>query len=333
MKKLLITGGAGFIGSNAVNYFLNHFPDYTIINLDKLTYAASPLNMAAFKDNPRHIFIQGDIADSALVEKIFSDHEIDGVIHFAAESHVDNSISQPDVFIRTNIMGTFVLLEAARKAWKEKPQNRFLHISTDEVYGALGATGHFTESTPYAPNSPYSASKASSDHLVRSYFKTYGLNTVITNCSNNYGPHQHQEKFIPTVIRNALLHRPIPLYGNGKNVRDWLYVEDHCQAIACIFHQGLAGENYNIGGDNELSNIKLAWMICESLNKSHPSEQNKDYRQLITYVSDRPGHDFRYAISYEKLHQAMGWKPQTAFVEGLAKTIDYYAKTQVALAI
>ncbi len=324
MKHLLITGGAGFIGSNAISYFLTKYPDYTIINLDKLTYAASPLNMASFENNPRHIFIKGDISDSILVEKLFSDYEIDGVIHFAAESHVDNSISNPDVFIKTNIMGTFVLLEAARKAWKSKPQNRFHHISTDEVYGALGETGYFTEQTQYAPNSPYSASKASSDHLVRSYFKTYGLNTVTTNCSNNFGPHQHQEKLIPTIIRNALSGKSIPIYGNGKNVRDWLYVEDHCHAIDLVFHQGEKGETYNIGADNELSNIKLAWLICEELNRTCPAENNADYRQLISYVSDRPGHDFRYAISYEKLNKALGWEPQTLFKEGLSKTIAFY---------
>ncbi|MBS0286843.1 MAG: dTDP-glucose 4,6-dehydratase [Proteobacteria bacterium] len=323
MKHLLITGGAGFIGSNAVSYFLNKYENYTIINLDKMTYAASEKNMASFKDNPRHIFIKGDITDSVLVEKIFAEYAVEGVIHFAAESHVDNSISGPDVFIKTNILGTFVLLEAARKAWINKPQNRFHHISTDEVYGSLGETGAFTEDTAYAPNSPYSASKASADHLVRSYFKTYGLNTVITNCSNNYGPHQHDEKLIPTIIRHALLKKPIPIYGNGKNVRDWLYVKDHCQAIDVVYHQGQAGECYNIGGNHELSNITLAKLICEKLNH-RMKNTDIDYASLIQYVPDRAGHDYRYAVSFQKMSNTFSWRPGTSFEEGLSQTLEYY---------
>ncbi|MBI2791873.1 MAG: dTDP-glucose 4,6-dehydratase [Gammaproteobacteria bacterium] len=325
MKNILVTGGAGFIGSNAIAYLLNKYPNYTIINLDILSYAASLENMQSFSNNPRHIFIKGDITDSALVDKIFVDYDISGVIHFAAESHVDNSIRFPDIFIRTNIVGTFTLLEAARKFWQGKSENRFHHISTDEVYGSLGADGFFTEKTPYAPNSPYSASKASSDHLVRSYFKTYGLNVVITNCSNNYGPHQHKEKFIPTVIRKALANEPIPIYGNGENVRDWLYVTDHCAALDLVFHHGACGEQYNIGGNDELSNIQLALFICRLLDNISPNVGGT-YEQLIQFVKDRPGHDFRYAISFEKLKSQLGWEPKTKFEQGLTQTLSYYLK-------
>jgi dTDP-glucose 4,6-dehydratase len=326
MKNILITGGAGFIGSNAIAYLLNKYPHYTIINLDNLSYAASLENMQPFSENPQHVFIKGDITDSDLVNKIFTEYEIQGVIHFAAESHVDNSILSPDIFMRTNILGTFTLLEAARKFWKKNSDNRFHHISTDEVYGSLGMEGFFTENTPYAPNSPYSASKASSDHLVRSYFKTYDLNVVITNCSNNYGPHQHQEKLIPTVIRKALANEPIPIYGNGKNVRDWLYVNDHCQAIDLIFHQAPMGEQFNIGGNDELSNIQLALIICRQLDLLAPSECGTKYEQLIQFVNDRPGHDFRYAVSFEKLRSQLGWEPNTKFETGLSQTLTYYLK-------
>jgi dTDP-glucose 4,6-dehydratase len=326
MKNILVTGGAGFIGSNAIAYLLNKYSNYTIINLDNLSYAASIENMQSFSKDPRHIFIKGDITDSALVDKIFVDYDISGVIHFAAESHVDNSIRFPDIFIRTNIVGTFTLLEAARKFWQEKPENRFHHISTDEVYGSLGADGFFTEKTPYAPNSPYSASKASSDHLVRSYFKTYGLNVVITNCSNNYGPHQHQEKFIPTIIRSALHEKAIPVYGNGKNVRDWLFVLDHCEAIDFVFHQSKAGEHYNIGGHTEVSNIELALLICQKLNDVYPSKSGIKYESLIQYVNDRPGHDFRYAVSIEKIKSDLGWQPKTKFDKALLSTLEHYIK-------
>ncbi|MBN9287334.1 MAG: dTDP-glucose 4,6-dehydratase [Gammaproteobacteria bacterium 39-13] len=325
MKNLLITGGAGFIGSNAIDYFLTQHQNYTIINLDKLSYAASIDNMDSFLHHPRHIFVKGDITDSALVEKLFIEYEIEGVIHFAAESHVDNSINQPDIFIKTNVLGTFTLLEAARKYWTgSKKESRFHHISTDEVYGSLGEEGFFTEETPYAPNSPYSASKASSDHLVRSYHKTYGLNTVITNCSNNYGPHQHAEKLIPTIIRKALAGQSIPIYGNGKNVRDWLFVTDHCQAIDKVFHLASAGAHFNVGGNNELSNIDLALLICAKLNELCPSTSKGDYSALINYVTDRPGHDFRYAVSINKIELALGWKPETAFATGLMQTLTYY---------
>jgi len=323
MKSLLITGGAGFIGSHVVQHFLTHYPQYTIINLDKLGYAGNVSNMQGFFDHPRHIFIKGDIIDKFMVEKIFVDYDISGVIHLAAESHVDNSIHAPDVFIQSNIVGTFTLLEAAKKHWRgNKKDNRFYHISTDEVFGALGATGHFTEDSPYLPNSPYSASKASSDHLVRSFVKTYDLNAVITHCSNNYGPHQHAEKFIPTVIRNALLKRPIPIYGNGKNVRDWLYVEDHCRAIDVVFHQAQPGENYNIGGNNELSNIELATHLCQQLDQILP--WGEQYASLLNYVKDRPGHDFRYAVSTQKIQQRFQWQPRYTFSQALHNTLAYY---------
>lgn len=325
MKNILVTGGAGFIGSNAIDYLLSKYPHYTIVNVDKLSYAASIDNMHSFYDNPRHIFIKGDITDQNLIEKIFVKYDITGVIHFAAESHVDNSIKYPDIFVQTNIVGTFILLEAARKLWKGNNRtNRFHHISTDEVYGSLGDEGYFTEHTPYAPNSPYSASKASSDHLVRSYFKTYNLNTVISNCSNNYGPHQHQEKLIPTIIKKCITQEPIPIYGNGRNIRDWLFVQDHCHAIDVIFHQANPGEQFNIGGDNEIANIELAKRICQELNSLFPSENDVDYLSLIAYVPDRAGHDFRYAISFEKLRQAHNWSPQTDFAKGISQTLNFY---------
>ncbi|MBS0289703.1 MAG: dTDP-glucose 4,6-dehydratase [Proteobacteria bacterium] len=324
MRNILITGGAGFIGSHAVAHFLTHYSDYTIINLDKLSYAASIENMATFASHPRYIFVKGDISDSALIDKLFVDYDISGVIHFAAESHVDNSIHQPDIFVKTNIVGTFTLLEAARKYWKNNTTNRFHHISTDEVYGSLGMDGFFSEDSPYAPNSPYSASKASADHLVRSYFKTYGLNVVITNCSNNYGPHQHKEKLIPTIIRNALNNLPIPIYGNGKNVRDWLFVKDHCLAIDKVFHHAKTGEQFNIGGNQELSNIELATLICKLLNEFRPLAKGKDYCSLLQFVSDRPGHDFRYAINSQKIQQQLGWHALTDFISGLNQTLNFY---------
>lgn len=321
-KYLLITGGAGFIGSNAIQYFLSKHSDYTIINLDNLSYAGSIENMRLFFDNPRHQFIKGDITDSVLLDKIFVDYDISGVIHFAAESHVDNSIAKPDIFIKTNVFGTFALLEAIRRHWKgSQKERRFHHVSTDEVYGSLGGEGHFTELTPYAPNSPYSASKASSDHLVRAYHRTYGVNTVITNCSNNYGPNQHAEKLIPTIIRNALNKMPIPIYGNGKNIRDWLFVGDHCEAIDKVFHHAEPGEHFNIGGNNELSNIELALKICQKLDFLFPAENGVPYESLIRYVTDRPGHDYRYAVSIDKILSQLNWQPKTPFDEGLTETL------------
>jgi dTDP-glucose 4,6-dehydratase len=329
-KSILITGGAGFIGSNFVPYFLNKYPDYSIVNLDLLTYAGDLANLTEIENAKRYKFIKGDICDETLVEKLFSEHAFRGVIHFAAESHVDNSIANPNSFIRTNITGTFVLLEQARRHWMEKPfifkqgygGCRFHHISTDEVYGTLGETGLFTETTSYAPNSPYSASKASSDMIVRSYFHTYGLDVVTTNCSNNYGPKQHNEKLIPTIIHRALAGQPIPIYGDGKNIRDWLYVLDHCKGIDLAFHTGRAGETYNLGGKNELTNLQIVDTICTHLDKIKPIKGT--YKNLISFVADRPGHDKRYAIDASKIEQELGWRADENFETGILKTIEWY---------
>lgn len=328
MKTLLMTGGAGFIGSHAIDHLINKYPQYLIINCDKLTYAGSLSNIDTFKNNPRHHFIHGDIADAALIQDLFARHQITDVIHFAAETHVDNSIVSPDQFIKTNVVGTFTLLEAARLAWKgHYEQHRFHHISTDEVYGSLGETGMFTEETPYAPNSPYSASKASSDHLVRSYHHTYGLNTVITHCSNNYGPRQHAEKLIPTIIRKALAFEPIPIYGTGNNIRDWLHVVDHCEAIDAVFHQGIAGDHYNVGGNQECRNKDIALKICHLLNHLQPHASGKGYESLITYVADRAGHDYRYAVCTQKIEKILQWKPRMTFDQGLRDTVSHYANS------
>ena len=332
MKSVLLTGTAGFIGSNFVPYFLDKYPQYRLINLDLLTYAGDLKNLAECEDNPRYKFIQGDICDRELVESIFKENDIQGVIHFAAESHVDNSIKNPGIFIQTNVNGTFTLIDVAYKFWMEKPfvykegyeGCRFHHISTDEVYGTLGETGLFTEETPYAPNSPYSASKAGSDMIVRSYHETYGINTVITNCSNNYGPKQHDEKLIPTIIRNALENRPIPIYGDGKNVRDWLYVLDHCKGIDLVYHKGLEGNTYNIGGRNERTNLQIADRICILLDEKVPYENGKSYKELISFVEDRAGHDRRYAIDATKVEETLGWKANENFDTGIIKTIDWY---------
>jgi dTDP-glucose 4,6-dehydratase len=331
-KTILITGGAGFIGSNFIPFFIQRNPEYTIVNLDKLTYAGNLSNLKEVENNPNYKFICGDICDRSLVENIFKDYNINGVIHFAAESHVDNSISGPGEFIRTNVVGTFTLLDLARKSWMDEPfkfkpqfQNaRFHHISTDEVYGTLGETGFFTEATPYAPNSPYSASKASSDFIVRSYFHTYGMNVVTTNCSNNYGPKQHAEKLIPTVIRKALGGEKIPVYGDGKNIRDWLYVDDHCSGIDLAFHTGKAGETYNIGGRNEKVNMDIVNQICSILDQRRPRSDQKSYSSLITFVTDRPGHDRRYAIDATKVETELGWKAKENFETGIIKTVDWY---------
>ena len=331
-KNTLITGGAGFIGANFVSYFLKTYPESKLVNLDLLTYAGDLKNLEEANKNPNYIFVKGDICDRALVEKIFTEHEIEGVIHFAAESHVDNSITGPEAFIRTNINGTFTLLDVARKSWMDSPfkfkngkeGNRFLHVSTDEVYGTLGETGLFTEETPYAPNSPYSASKAGSDMLVRSYFHTYGMNVVTTNCSNNYGPKQHNEKLIPTIIRKAIEHQPIPIYGDGKNIRDWLYVLDHCKGISTVFNSGRSGETYNIGGRNERNNLYIVDKICALLDEKKPSPKLKNYKELITFVKDRPGHDMRYAIDATKLETELGWKADENFESGIVKTVEWY---------
>ncbi|EQC45918.1 dTDP-glucose 4,6-dehydratase [Bacteriovorax sp. BSW11_IV] len=323
MKNILVTGGAGFIGSNFVHYFLAKHSDYHLINLDLLTYAGNLENLSGV-DESKHTFVKGDICDRPLVESLFEKYDIQGVIHFAAESHVDNSILDPDEFVRTNVMGTFTLIDVARKFWMDGPFNykdkykncRFHHISTDEVYGTLGDTGYFTEETPYAPNSPYSASKASSDMIVRSYFHTFGMNVVTTNCSNNYGPRQHDEKLIPTIIRSALASKPIPIYGDGKNIRDWLFVDDHCSAIDVVYHKGRAGETYNVGGDAEKTNLEVVHTICEILDNKKPRATGS-YKDLITFVKDRPGHDKRYAIDASKLKSELGWKPEHTFMQGL----------------
>ncbi len=305
-KNILVTGGAGFIASNFIPLFLETHPLYRVINLDKLTYAGDLSNLKGLENNKQHQFVHGDICDEKLVNDIFIKFEIDAVIHFAAESHVDNSISSPNSFIKTNIEGTFILLEAAKRHWvtgnKDKNTGRFFHISTDEVYGSLSEQGYFTEKSPYAPNSPYSASKASSDFLVRSYHKTYGLNTVISNCSNNFGPKQHDEKLIPTIIRKALANEPIPIYGKGTNIRDWLYVEDHCLAIDLLFHKGKAGETYVVGADNECTNLYLAKEVCALLDELAPKSEGS-YKDQITFVKDRPGHDYRYAIDSSKIRK------------------------------
>jgi len=325
----LVTGGAGFIGSNFIEFLMN-FSNDNVINIDKLTYAGNLDNLKSVENNSRYIFLKGDICDTSFIDNLFKNYNITKVYHFAAESHVDNSITGPKTFIDTNIVGTFNLIHAAYTKWMDGPgqlkeeflKARFLHISTDEVYGTLGETGLFTESTPYAPNSPYSASKAASDMLVRSYFHTYNFPVITTNCSNNYGPHQHKEKLIPTIIRKALSGEKIPIYGDGKNVRDWLYVLDHCKGIKLALENGTLGETYNIGGKNERQNIYIATMICDILDEMQPKES--PYKEQISYVSDRPGHDFRYAIDASKIENELGWEAQENFETGIRKTISWY---------
>lgn len=331
MKAILVTGGAGFIGSNFIPYFLDTHKDYKVINLDLLTYAGNLNNLSEVESSPCYEFVKGDIVNRQLVEHLFSKHDIRGVIHFAAESHVDNSITDPEAFVRTNVHGTFTLIDVARKHWQDAPfsykkgyeDTRFLHVSTDEVYGTLGETGFFTETTPYSPNSPYSASKAGSDLIVRSYFHTYGFDVVITNCSNNFGEKQHHEKLIPTIIRKALSNQPIPIYGNGQNVRDWLYVLDHAKGIDKAFHKGEKGESYNIGSNNEWNNLNLAKKICSLLDEIKPKTEGK-YEDLLTFVKDRPGHDLRYAIDSSKIENELNWKADTDFDTALTKTINWY---------
>ncbi|UYF42495.1 dTDP-glucose 4,6-dehydratase [Aliarcobacter cryaerophilus] len=332
-KTILVTGCAGFIGSNFVPYFLEKYPNYNLVNLDLLTYAGDLENLKECETNPRYKFIKGDICNRELVEFIFSEYDIRGAIHFAAESHVDNSIKNPGVFVQTNVNGTFTLIDVAYKYWMNKPfsykteyqECRFHHISTDEVYGTLSLDPKelFTETTPYAPNSPYSASKASSDMIIRAYNETYGLNTVITNCSNNYGPKQHDEKLIPTIIRNALKGNPIPIYGDGKNIRDWLYVLDHCKGIDLVYHNGKNGDTYNIGGRNERTNLQIVDTICTILDREVP-KPDFSYKSLITFVEDRAGHDRRYAIDASKLENELGWKADENFDSGIVKTIEWY---------
>jgi len=358
MKTILITGGAGFIGSNFIHYFIKKRNDWNIVNLDALTYAGNLENLAALEGHPQYHFVKGDICDEHLVTKLFKEHRCDAVVHFAAESHVDRSISGPDEFIRTNVMGTHTLLKVAKKAWEEareqetgdrkqktgmthagaynhspSPQRtenplqeteneiskRFIHISTDEVYGTLGKTGKFTESTPLAPNSPYSASKAGSDLLVRSYFETFGFPAIITRCSNNYGPYQFPEKLLPLMIANAQSNKPLPVYGDGMNVRDWLFVEDHCSAIDTVLFKGTCGQVYNIGGNNEWHNIDIVRLILKELGRSE---------ELITFVKDRLGHDRRYAIDSSKIQHELGWKPSVTFEKGIKQTIEWYLKNR-----
>ena len=348
-KTILVTGCAGFIGANFVPYFLDTYTDINIVNLDLLTYAGDLENIKEVEDNPRHKFIKGDICNRELIEFIFTEYDIQGVIHFAAESHVDNSIKNPGVFIETNVNGTYTLVDVAYKYWMKAPheynsrfniQNcpeemplgatlpRFHHISTDEVYGTLTSDPEdlFTETTPYAPNSPYSASKASSDMIIRSYVETFGMNCVITNCSNNYGPKQHDEKLIPTIIRKALANEAIPIYGDGKNIRDWLYVLDHCKGIDLVYHTGKTGETYNIGGRNERTNLQIVDRICTILDEKVPSKTVKSYKDLITFVEDRAGHDRRYAIDATKLEDELGWKADENFDSGILLTVQWYLK-------
>jgi len=327
-RTILITGGAGFIGSHVVRRMVNRYPSYTIVNLDCLTYAGNLENLTDIEKKPNYRFVKVDITDAEAVEKVFVDFNIDSVIHLAAESHVDRSITDPVAFIKTNILGTVVLLNAARKQWANSFEGkRFYHISTDEVYGSLGKEGMFTETTSYDPRSPYSASKASSDHIVRAYFHTYKLPVVISNCSNNYGPNQFPEKLIPLAINNIKTNKPIPIYGKGENIRDWLYVEDHASAIDTIFHNGKNGETYNVGGNNEWTNIDLIKLLCEVMDRKL-NRQKGESAKLITYVTDRAGHDLRYAIDSSKLKKDLGWGPSVQFPEGLEKTVDWYLANQ-----
>ncbi len=329
-KRVIVTGGAGFIGSNLLQYLHEKYPNSHFLNIDKLGYASDLKYLDSISDSSRYDFEKLDIVDRDAVRKIIRSYEPEGVFHLAAESHVDNSIEGPEPFIKSNVLGTFNLLEECRQFWKENEQqwtnNRFLHVSTDEVYGELGDEGAFSEKTPYAPNSPYSASKAGSDFIVRSYFHTYGMNVVTTNCSNNFGPHQHDEKLIPTVIRTALDHSDIPVYGKGENVRDWLYVRDHCRALDLVYRDGRAGETYVVGGDNEWMNIDLVRKICDILNEEVDDAPDGDFKKLITFVTDRPGHDFRYAINASKIKSELGWRKKESFEQRLIETVQWYIK-------
>ncbi|KLU24936.1 dTDP-glucose 4,6-dehydratase [Caballeronia mineralivorans PML1(12)] len=335
-KQVLVTGGAGFIGANYVRHLLATDPQVRIVNLDLLTYAGSLDNLAVLPDDARHTFVRGDIADQPLVESVLREHAIDTIVHFAAESHVDRSITGPGEFVRTNVVGTWTLLEAARQYWLNEQrlsavdaqaQRRFHHISTDEVFGTLGPDdAAFSERTPYAPNSPYSSSKAGSDHLVRAYFHTYGLPVSTTHCSNNYGPYQHGEKFIPTVVRSCLEGTDIPVYGNGSNIRDWLYVEDHCRAIEAVIGRGTVGETYNIGGCNEWTNIDIVALICALMDRHRPHDA--PHARLVTFVADRPGHDWRYAINAAKMMRELQWRPVESFETGIAKTLEWLVRRQ-----
>ena len=331
MPTWLVTGGAGFIWGNFVLRAVAS--GVKVVNLDALTYAGNLDTLASVQDNPLHVFVEGDIGDRALVARLLAEHRPDAVVNFAAESHVDRSIDGPAAFIQTNVVGTLGLLESVRDHWKElegeaRERFRFLHVSTDEVYGSLGDTGKFTESTPYAPNSPYSASKAASDHLVRAFHHTYGLPVLTTNCSNNYGPYHFPEKLIPLIIARALAGEPLPVYGDGRNVRDWLFVGDHCQAIRTVLEKGRVGETYNVGGNAEMQNIEVVHAICALLDERAPRADGKPRSSQITFVADRPGHDRRYAIDASKLRDELGWEPEYTFEQGIAETVDWYLANQ-----
>ncbi len=331
MKTILVTGGAGFIGANFVHFLIDE-TDAQVINLDKLTYAGNLDTLAPLADNARHVFVQGDIGDRDLVRRLLADYRVDAVVNFAAESHVDRSIDGPAAFVETNIVGTFNLLDCAREYWSSlggaKGNFRFLHVSTDEVYGSLGETGKFTETTPYAPNSPYSASKAASDHLVRAWYHTYGMPVLTTNCSNNYGPYQFPEKLIPLVILKAMRGEELPIYGDGSNIRDWLYVEDHCRAIWRVLEAGWPGEVYNVGGDSERTNLQVVDTVCGLLDELLPDSPHRPHADLKTFVADRPGHDLRYAIDATKLKTDLGWEPRESFESGLRRTVQWYLDHQ-----
>ena len=328
MKTIIITGGAGFIGSHVVREFVNKYPDYKILNLDALTYAGNLENLKDIENQPNYEFIKADITDEVQIQNIFEQYQPDGVIHLAAESHVDRSIASPLEFVKTNVLGTVNLLNSAKSIWNGNYEGkRFHHVSTDEVYGALGETGLFTEETKYDPHSPYSASKASSDHFVRAYADTYGLPIVLTNCSNNYGPHHFPEKLIPLCIHNVIHKKPLPIYGDGKYTRDWLFVIDHAKAIDLVFHEGKNGENYNVGGFNEWQNIDLVKELCRQMDEKLGREKGES-EKLITFVKDRPGHDLRYAIDATKINRELGWSPSVTFEQGLAKTIDWFLNNQ-----